>query len=178
MHIQSFVTKFASCGQVVDGHEIGDQGPESDCERRLPGIPVQMECVTQSRCNYSDLVCLQGGGTGNQRHKMEARKLGDDFQRALQRYQEVASDCVSCDCVSCECWEAVWSSIDTLSHLTEQIVRTTLQKERESVAKARRDTHDMDEESGEKQGLLERERERERRQEFLQVLPLHFSPRH
>lgn len=83
----------------------------------------------------------QGGGTGNQRHKMEARKLGDDFQRALQRYQEV--------------------------------VRVTLQKERESVAKARRETADLDEDPShpynEKQGLLDRDRDRERREEMLHV---------
>jgi len=86
----------------------------------------------------------QGGGTGNGRHKLEARKLSDDFQRSLQRYQEV--------------------------------VRTTLQKERESVAKAKRETGDLDDEGGERSGLLEREREREKREELIQVdQELHFT---
>ena len=45
----------------------------------------------------------QGGGTGNQRQRLEARKLSDEFTKSLQRFQEV--------------------------------VRSTLSKERESIAK-------------------------------------------
>jgi len=73
----------------------------------------------------------QGGGTGSQRHKTEARKLGDEFHRALQRYQEV--------------------------------VRSTIQKERESVAKAKRISADPDDE--ERATLIDRERT----QQFLQT---------
>lgn len=45
----------------------------------------------------------QGGGSGNQRQRLEARKLSDEFTKSLQRFQEV--------------------------------VRSTLSKERESIAK-------------------------------------------
>lgn len=31
----------------------------------------------------------QGGGTGNQRQRLEARKLSDEFTKSLQRFQEV-----------------------------------------------------------------------------------------
>ncbi|EKX38418.1 syntaxin E [Guillardia theta CCMP2712] len=69
----------------------------------------------------------QGSGSGSQRHKIESRKLSDDFQKALQRFQEV--------------------------------VRTTLQKERESVARAKQ-AREADEEDEEREGLLERQTER------------------
>jgi len=36
----------------------------------------------------------QGGGSGNQKHKVEARKLNDEFQKALQRYQEAVRSTV------------------------------------------------------------------------------------
>ena len=76
----------------------------------------------------------QGGGTGNQRQRIEARKLSDEFTKSLQRFQEV--------------------------------VRSTLSKERESVARAKRVTgHDGIGADDEQRRLLERERDIE----FMQV---------
>ena len=41
----SSFSKSIGCCQVVDGHEIGDKGPESDCQWRLPGISSKSDSI-------------------------------------------------------------------------------------------------------------------------------------